>query len=253
MIASGFVHRKVKGLVGIIAALAVFGSVVSPAFAPPPKDTLRYQFSPTTDLSNIKDSSGNGNNGFEVSGDPAQAFLVPGHKGSPKTAVFLSGVDTLIDTQIDTGSIGIDNNAFTAMAFINRATVKGDNFVFGTDANAAPDLHLGFREKVTYVGFWGNDSAGAIIGTFKWHHWAVRFDPTIQGGSQDVFIDGVMVAHDAPHNAYVGNGSTTLKIGQGGGGGGRFSGAIEDARLFTGVALRDDQISAAANDLPIPP
>lgn len=253
MTTSGFVHRKAKSLIGIIAVLALFASVVPRAFAPPPKDTLRYQFTPTTDLGNIKDSSGNHYDGYEVSGDPTQAFLVPGHKGGAKTAVFLSGVATLIDVQLDTGSIGIDNNPFTAMAFINRATVKNDNMVFGTDANNAPDLHLGFREKVTYVGFWGNDSGGAVVGTFQWHHWAVRFDPTIEGGSQDVFIDGVMVAHDAPHKAYQGNGFTTLKIGQGGGGGSRFSGAIEDPRLFAGVALRDDQISAAANDLPIPP
>jgi hypothetical protein len=252
MKASGFVRGKAKSLIGGMAALAMFAIVVPAALAQP-KDTLRYKFSPTTDLSNIKDASGHGNDGFEASGDPTQAFLVPGHTGAAGTAVYLSGVDTFIDTNIDTGTLGLDNNPFTVMAFINRATVKGDNFVFGTSANAAPDLHLGFREKVTYVGFWGNDSAGAIIGTFQWHHWAVRYNPAVEGGSQDVFIDGVRVAHDAPHNAYVGNGFTSLKIGQGGGSGGRYSGAVEDARVFAGVALRDDQIAAAANDMTIPP
>ena len=220
MIASGFLHRKAKRLIGHVAALVVFASVVSMGFAQP-KDALRYQFSPTnSDLTGIKVSSGNGNDGYEISGNPTAAFLIPGHKGDPMAAVFLDGRNGRIDTQIDTASIGIDGNPFTAMAFLNRATVKGDNMVFGTEAGVTNDLHLGFRNKVSYVGFWGNDSAGAVVGTFQWHHWAVRYDPAIEGGSQDVFIDGVLVAQDSPHMPYAGTGET-LKIGSGGGSGGR--------------------------------
>src|SRR5947209_14570169 len=104
MIASGFLHRKAKSLLGDFAALVVLASVVSMAAAQP-KPTLEYKFGPTTDLSNIKDASGNGHDGFEASGDPAQAFLVTGHKGDAMAAVFLGGVDTHIDTGDDTGTL----------------------------------------------------------------------------------------------------------------------------------------------------
>jgi hypothetical protein len=254
MISSGFLHRKAKSLLGDFAALLVVGSVVSIAAAQP-KDSLRYKFDPSTDLSNIKDASGNGHNGMEMSGDPSLAFLVSGHKGDPMAALFQAGQATNgIDTGVDTTTLGLDNKAFTVMAFVNRATIRGDNFVFGTDQGNSFSLHLGFRDKVTYMAFWGNDSAGPIVGAFQWHHLAQRFDPTVGGGSQDIFLDGVLVAHSPGHKGFVGDGTTSLKVGRGHDPtGGAFAGAIEDARVFAGVALRDDQILAAATDQAIPP
>src|SRR5438445_6588418 len=253
MTSSGFVHRKAKSLIGCIAALVLLASGESTVNAQP-TETLHYKFAPDDDLTTpggIHDRSGNGNNGTELSGG-IRATVVPGHR-SGSLAVYLGGNGTGIDTGTDTAGVGIDNNAFTAMAFVNRGTVAGDNMIFGSDPGVDDGtLHIGFRGKQVHVGFWGSDSTGpAVQAPFVWVHYAVRYDPNVDGGSQDVFLNGTRVAHSGGHPAY--KGPTAFQIGRARGGDGSFGGAIDDARVFGGVALRDDQITAAANDLPIPP
>jgi len=252
MIASGFVHRKVKRLAGEIAALAVLAGIASAASAQP-KDYLRYKITATTDLTSIggiKDSGTGKNDGTEVSFG-AESAIVLGHAPG-SFAVFLAGDDnggggTGIDTGTDTGTAGIANSAFTVMAWLYRGTVKNDNMVFGTNLNGAGDLHLGFRGAACYVGFWGNDSSGPVFPCYQWHHWAVRYNGT---SNQDIFVDGVLVHSEGGHSPY--GGFNELFVGRTFGNSGAFSGAIDDARLFQ-VALRNDQIAAIAADLPIPP
>ena len=259
MSASGFVHLQAKGLIRGIAALVVLASAVSMAAAQP-KPTLEYVFDPAKDSlsksGGIIDHSGNKYNGTELSGGLESSF-VQGHL-STTFAVSLLGDDdtsaggTGIDTGIDTATVGIDGGAFTVVAWINRASYKQDNMVFGTTNNNAPDLHLGFRKGWAYVGFWGNDSgaySANLLGVNEWHHWAVRYDGT---SKQEIFIDGVMINSDPGHGPYSGSG-VDLIVGHTYGNNGAFAGAIEHPRVYGGVALRDDQLAADANDNPIPP
>jgi hypothetical protein len=262
MTASGFVHLQAKGLIRGIAALVVLASAVSMAAAQP-KPTLEYVFDSTKDslskAGGILDHSGNKYNGTEISLG-AESSFVQGHL-STTTAVSLMGDDdadtggTGIDTGIDTATVGIDGGPFTVVAWINRATFKQDNMVFGTSnstgSSGKADLHLGFRKGWAYCGFWGNDSGAYvanIVGISEWHHFAVRYDGT---SNQDIFIDGVLINSDPGHGAYGATGE--LIIGHTYGNRGAFSGAIEHPRVYGGVALRDDQIAADANDNPIPP
>jgi hypothetical protein len=256
MIATGFKHRKAKRWLGELAALAFLAGMVSTAAAQP-KPTLEYVFSSSTNLAKsggIIDSSANKYNGTEISGG-TEASIGPGHLSSTSAIYLLGDEDTStggtgIDTGIDTATVGIDAGPFTVMAWINRHSFKSDNMVFGTMNNGAPDLHLGFRKSTAYCGFWGNDSgAYAPVGIYEWHHWAVRYDGT---SNQDIFIDGVLINSDPGHGPYMGSG-VDLIIGHTFGNGGAFCGAIEHPRVYGGVALRNDQIAADAQDMPIPP
>jgi hypothetical protein len=89
----------------------------------------------------------------------------------------------------------------------------------------------------------------ATIGVYEWHHFAVRYDGT---SVQSIFIDGVPISEEAGHGVYSGSG-VDLTIGHTWGNGGAFCGAIEHPRVYGKVALRDDQILADAQDMPIPP
>jgi hypothetical protein len=251
MTAFGFLHRKAKSLIGGIAALAVLAGIVSTASAQAPKDYLRYRFTQTTDLTatgGVKDTGTGKSDGTELSGG-TEAFIVPGHTaGSFACYLAGTGTNTGIDTGIDTGTAGIATGPFTALAWVYRGSAKGDNMLFGTNLNGAGDLHLGFRNAFFHCGFWGNDSEGPVVPLFQWHHWALRYDDSLQ--TQDMFVDGVLVSSSGGHGPY--GGTNELFIGITYGNGGAYSGAIDDARLFQ-VALRNDQIAAIAADQVIPP
>jgi hypothetical protein len=267
MLASRFAQRQAKRLLRGSAALVVLASAASFAFAQP-KPTLEYVFSASTNLTKaggITDSSPTKANGTEFSGG-TEASIGPGHLSST-FAIYLLGDNstdsnltalsqpggTGIDTGVTTTAVGIAGGPFTVMAWINRFAFKGDNMVFGTESpgGSGPDLHLGFRKEQAYSGFWGNDS-GAIaptVGIYEWHHFAVRYDGT---SVQSIFIDGVPLNEEPGHAAYV-DPSWNLSIGHTWGNSGAFAGAIEHPRVYGGVALRDDQILADAQDMPIPP
>jgi hypothetical protein len=258
MIASGFLHRKAKSLLGDCAALLVLASVVSIAAAQP-KPTLEYSFDPTKDslskAGGILDHSASKANGTELSGGK-EATFVTGHDGTTTNAIYFLGDPstdtggTGIDTGTDTATVGIDGGAFTVMAWVNRANFKQDNMVFGTNLNGAGDLHLGFRLSFAYCGFWGNDSTGpGVPGINEWHHFAVRYDDSKM--TQDIFIDGALVNSEGGHAPY--GSAAGLIIGHTYGNIGAFSGAIEHPRVFGGAALKDEQILADAQDKPIPP
>jgi hypothetical protein len=160
------------------------------------------------------------------------------------------GTGTGIDTGTDTATVGIDAGPFTVMAWVNRATFKQDNMVFGTNINGDGDLHLGFRQAYSYCGFWGNDSGGlGVPATDEWHHFAISYDDVNM--AQAIYIDGVPVNKEGGHDVYSRAGG--LIIGHTYGNGGSFNGAIEHPRVFGGQLLRDDQILADANDQSIPP
>jgi hypothetical protein len=165
------------------------------------------------------------------------------------------GVGTLIDTGIDTNTVGLDNQSFTVMAWVYRTSFKEDNMVFGSGAGSGSYLHLGFRRGLAYFGTWNGDSSAFVptVGGWEWHHMAWRYDAT--KGTHSIFVDG-KAAIDEPGAVFPGY-STNLTIGgnfgYANGSAGCFGGAIEHPRVYGGQALRDDQVAADAQDMPIPP
>jgi hypothetical protein len=258
--------RRAKSLIGWGAALLLLGVVVSTAAAQP-TEVLVYQFDPnndsTTTEGGIKDHSGNGYNGTcaTLYAYPNAMKIVPGHLSST-FALATAGLDdfpiSLIWTGATTAQLKLDGS-LTCMAWVNRSNLRHeDNMVFGTTGarDVGFAMHLGFRNYDTYFGFWGNDSSALLQPTplaGKWHHMAWRYDVTKQ--TQDILIDGVLANSDGNHGPFNA-GEQVFLIGAtfpgANGDNGAFAGLIEYPRVFN-VALRDDQIKAAANDQPIPP
>jgi len=270
--------RHAKILIASTAAVLVLAVMVSTGSAQP-TEVLVYQFDPATDNllldGGLLDRSGNGYNGTAMAfGQPSMKF-VPGHvnkqDGSQGTALAMAGDDDLPGTGIWTGqsakTLGIYNGSFTAMAWVNRTSIKADNMVFGTNGGPCGILHmlhLGFRGRDTYMGFWGNDSSAAGVPPISitlannWHHMAWRYDTAAR--TQSIFIDGALANSDANHDPYgtqftviigryvgiagIGNCNSTSS--------GAFAGSIEFPRIFN-VALTNGQIKNAATDLPIGP
>jgi hypothetical protein len=261
--------RRGKRLIGWGAALLVLGVVVSTAAAQP-KEVLVYQFDPATDSTTkeggINDRSGNGYNGTCTTffTYPGAMKIVPGHL-SGTFALATAGLDdyptSSLWTGATTGQLGINPSAmtdgsFTMMAWVNRSNLRhGDQMVFGTTGfrDTGYALHLGFRNYDTHFGTWTGDSDAIMMPTpaaNAWHHMVWRY--TASTKTQDIILDGVLAntATNPPFEAadqifLIG---AAFPIGDNG----AFAGLIEYPRVFN-VALRDDQVAAAAKDQPIPP
>lgn len=264
--------RHAKILICWAAAAVVFALMVSTASAQP-TEVLVYQFDPNTDNllldGGIIDRSGHGNNGSSLNVGGSEMSFVPGHLPTT-TALYMAGDDDFPGTGIWTGqntkNLGIYQGTFTVMAWVNRTSPKLDQMVFGTivqapcAGNDQTMLHLGFRGRDTYMGFWGNDSsAPGTPAPRQWHHVAWRYSTVTT--NQDIFIDGVLANSDSGHAPF--SHDQFLMIGRyvnyaggatcsSGANSGAFAGAIEYPRIFN-VSLRNDQIAAAAADQPIPP
>src|SRR5438132_1886043 len=254
--------RNAKSLLRGLAALLVLAALATPAGAQPtiqPGEVLTYFFDSNDKFDRVKgiiDKTGLGHNGTSLSLD-SESVVVPGHKAGNLAIVgWGDDVGGVIDgtvywagsgifTHTDTHTLGIDTGPFTLMVWVVRGAWKGDNMLFGTTDNEA--LHIGFRQGNAHMGFWGNDLSGAPgvpLGDGKWHHMAFRYDPNLQGGQQDIYIDGIKVA-SRPGAGPFGR-TQTLLIGRFGAAG-SFAGLIEYPRVFN-VALTDTNISDAAND-----
>ncbi len=265
--------RHAKLLIAATAAVLVLAVMVSTGSAQP-AEVLVYQFDPATDSlladGGITDRSGHGYHGTAMSFAYQRAMaFVPGHvnkQGNPQgTGVQMAGDDGFPGTGIWTGqsaaTLGIYNGSFTAMAWVNRTSIKSDNMVFGTNGGPCGIrrlLHLGFRGRDTYMGFWGNDSAAAgVPPALSWHHVAWRYDGVKQ--TQTIFIDGAVANSDNNHKPYdqefvviIGRyvalqGSNCNSTDSG-----AYAGALEYPRIFN-VPLSDNQIKNAANDLDVGP
>jgi hypothetical protein len=253
--------RTAKSLMRGVAALLVFAALASTADAQlviQPGEVMTYFFDSNDHLDQEKgiiDKTTNGHNGTSLSLDSESAF-VPGHKAG-NLAIVAWGDDqggiaggniywagSGIYTHTDTHALGIDTGPFTLMVWVVRGAWKGDNMLFGTTDNEA--LHIGFREGGAYMGFWNNDAGGpgVPLGDGKWHHMAYRYDPNLNGGQQDIYIDGMNVASRSGAGPF--GRTQTLLIGRFGAGG-SFAGLIDYPRIFN-VALTDTNISDAAND-----
>jgi hypothetical protein len=273
--------RRAKRVIGWSAPLLMLAAVVSTAPAQP-KEVLVYNFDPTGTIlggsadstsseDGIIDRSGSGYNGTCMSlyAAPGAMKFLPGHgSGAPVSggttgvALATAGLDEFPFTGIYTGAttvqLGMDGS-FTVMAWVNRSNLRHeDNMVFGSTITRDVDwaMHLGFRNWGTYFGFWSNDSSLDLEPTplaGAWHHMAWRYDATKQ--NQDILIDGKLMNSDPNHPAFNAGDQAFLIGNASPGPSGNlqaFGGLIEYPRVFN-VVLRDDQVAAAAKDLPIPP
>lgn len=253
MTASGFLQRHAKSLISCVGAIVLVVGVAPMASA---QLQVRYTFepngSPADTVDVIHDRSGNGNNGFSITN--SESTFVPGPSGNMNAIHFdtedsdNSAVGSGVSTGIDTFSLGIANSDFTTMAWVNRDTYKGDNMVFGTgsdESSSDGSLHLGFRGRDIYMGFWGNDSNTSGVTRGQWHHIAWRY--ITDGGKQDIFIDGVLANSSPNHNPYAK--ARVLLVGRTSYNGGAFAGSISDARVYN-VALSDSAIAGIAASPP---
>jgi hypothetical protein len=253
--------RNVRNLVRGVAALLLLAVLPWPAAAQPviqPGEVLTYFFAASDDPTSehgIIDQSGNQHHGTALSFGTEWA-LVPGHNPATGTFALVCWGDDQADgtgiyTHTPVGALNIDKGPYTCMAWCYRTSRKqggltetaGDQAVFGTD-NLNPFLLLGFRNSGTEFRHWINgDSGGPGVPLLEWHHVAYRYNPATQ--SEDIFIDGALVASSGGHGPF-GSPNQILLIGRIGRGS-AFAGLIEYPRVFR-VGLTDDQIAAAAQD-----
>jgi hypothetical protein len=246
---------------------------------------LQYKFVQGVDDLNSKggihDLSGNGHDGTVI--DSAFAQFTAGPAGNmnaihidPDGGVFPdetdgSGINT--NTPTNHPDLNIFNGPYTVMAWVNLDDQTGDHMVFGTPPPNAPGtsanagaLHLGFRNKQVYNGWWGagtgrdsaydNQGSRGYIGQIgEWHHVAWRFTGNAGPGYQDIFQDGVLYQRFLAPTFYGGillgdggvpNAPVNLLVGRNVPNNGAFAGSLSDVRVYN-TALDDATIATLAS------
>ena len=276
---SGCMYRKVKHLLGGIAALVVLAGVVSNASA---QLGLQYKFVQGVDdlaaPGGIHDLSGNGHNGTVINSNLAEFTTGPAGNNNAIHIDNANGPDETDGSGINTGTLtnhpdlNIFNGPYTVMAWVNLDDQTGDHMVFGTPPPMPPgasantgSLHLGFRNHQVYNGWWGagttRDSAydnqgnsGYVGDVGEWHHITWRFTGAAGPGYQDIFQDGLLyqrfrskVWYGGPllDSGGVPNVPVNLLIGRTVANNGAFSGSLSDVRVYP-TALADSDIAAIA-------
>ncbi len=151
-------------------------------------------------------------------------------------------------------SIGSDDN-FTLVAWIKWTNGKSAIFfqgqpednqglVFGIDL----DNPVIYPDRGTlHCGFWDNDlryDPGDTSLDGAWHHVACVCDHD-NGHARKLYVDGVLVASDAPSNWYVGGGDLWMGRKRPDTASWDFGGCIDEARMYT-RALTATEIKALA-------
>ena len=191
------------------------------------------------------DASPNGNNGAYQSGvTQGQPGVIV---GDPNTAAAFNGTgNARVDLPTAT-QLGLDNASFTAVAWVNAAALGGDHAIFGTDSGGTNStLHLIIRGNQFYMGFYSNDTGGnQVLNTGQWYFVAFdyNYNPVTMTGTQSIYVNGALDASTAGHVAFMG--TTTLHIGQWGGGN-NFNGVIDEPAIFD-YALTPAQIQGLYN------
>jgi hypothetical protein len=247
-----------------ITALSVLAALASPAAAQPtiqPGEVLTYFFAadddPTTEHG-IKDRSGNGHNGTDISFGTEFALL-PGHNPSTGTMAAVmwgddGGAGTGIYTHTKSGDLGIGTGSYTVMVWCLRGSLKGQaaqSLLGSNNAGSGPWFDFGFQSG-TNIHFrqWGlnggadsdyNSGGAEVAPLMTWHHVAFRYN----SGTSDIFLDGALV-NTAGNQSPPDHSQEILEIGRLGSIQ-AFSGLIEYPRVFN-MALTDDQIAMAAKD-----
>lgn len=159
------------------------------------------------------------------------------------------GDDTAkLNTGLTPTGLGITSGPYTMTAWVQlntNATDDLDNMVFGGAAdNNNGQLHNGFRDEVPHQGHWGNDTTGGtalVNDSSTWYH--VAWTYSAAPGTQEIFVNGVLVATDTGKGAISGGG-TELAIGwTGRDSNDAFNGKIDDVRIYDNV-LSQAEIAA---------
>jgi hypothetical protein len=266
MTAAGFWNRKVKRRIVNLAALVVLTGLVPMASALDP--TIRYTFdanaTPPDDLSKAKGihnrGSAKGHDATVINGTNHAQF-VAGPSGK-MNAIHLDGVDgpdnstgsgIITDATTAHPDVNIGAGPFTAMAWVNRDNIAGDNMVFGTgfggpgdnpDSAGSGSLYLGFRDTVIWQGFSTRDNYATGILAGEWHHVAWRFDGA---STTNIFVDGEVASTDLQAQSY-GN-DFTLWVGRTTFNYGAYAGTLADVRIYNDF-LADSDIAAIAASPP---
>jgi hypothetical protein len=152
-----------------------------------------------------------------------------------------------IDTNFTLAALGISTSApYTTMAWVNFASVTGDNMIFGQGEGDV--LHLGTRNGRYHSGHWAGDQTSpenVTSGVGTWQHVAFTND---EAGLQKIFVNGEEVTSGA---AGTGGGisnatqqARNLLIGTSLNGG-SFSGSLDEIKVYN-ETLNADQIRAAS-------
>ncbi|MBI2863697.1 MAG: hypothetical protein HYX94_03950, partial [Chloroflexi bacterium] len=143
-------------------------------------------------------------------------------------------------------ALGLNNSSFTVMLWVNGsglASTGGDVPLLGiegSDANKA--LHLTVRNGKPYMGFYGNDTAGATsLSANQWYHLAFRYDK--DKTEQAIFVNGVKDVARTGHAAMQGTGHVRLGTWYS-----RYFGGVMDELEIYPTALDDDEIAAKLTD-----
>lgn len=162
-----------------------------------------------------------------------------------------------IDTGFTVAALGITpSTPYTAMAWLNFASVTGDNMIFGEDgvvANAGGGqvLHNGSRNGNYHSGHWGDDAGpdqglNFPTGTGTWHHVAYTNDAT---GLQQIYVDGVPQITGGAGTAGAMDLTLNLLIGTSNNAG-SFSGGVDEIKIYDQL-LTQAQIQQASV-IPVP-
>lgn len=152
-----------------------------------------------------------------------------------------------VETNISGISAGVTpGSPYTAMAWVNFDNETGDNMIFG-QSFSGNTLHNGTRNGNLHSGHWGDDigpDQGITIkpGTGAWHHVAYTNDTA---GTQQIYLDGNLVASGATGTGGGMDSGQTLAIGTANNGG-SFSGLLDEVRVYN-TLLTGTQIQQAMN------
>ncbi|MEM7028117.1 MAG: LamG-like jellyroll fold domain-containing protein [Chloroflexota bacterium] len=144
-----------------------------------------------------------------------------------------------------TQHLGLQNNSFTVMTWLNADNLTGDRAVLGAGINSDnAGLLAGLRDGKPHLSFVNDDTTSAnTLNTGQWYHLAWRYDDGV--GEQALFVDGTLVMTATGHNAFLGTG--TVSVGQALGGN-NFDGLLDELAIYN-TALSNDKIYDIANPL----
>lgn len=161
-----------------------------------------------------------------------------------------NGAAPHIGTMNTLASLGLTSGtAYTVMAWAQFDSAAGDNMIFGQDGAVAlpggESLHLGTRNGNLQSGHWGDDvgpDQGINIapGTGNWHHVTYTND---LAGTQEMWLDGAMVASGGLGIAGAFDSSKDLWLGTSNNGG-SLNGIIDEVKVFN-TQLNASEIRAA--------
>lgn len=143
--------------------------------------------------------------------------------------------------------LNISNNSFTVEAWIKpRKLTTSDHTIIGTDtASVNKGLHFIVRNKMLYLGFYGNDLIGKTeIKEGVWQHVAWMYDKDKQ--EQTLFLNGEVEATEGGHLPFIG--TAVVKVSRWAGGR-YFNGDIAEL-AFWSSPIGPDRVKASMVERP---